>query len=65
MWKVVYMAQSKALADRIQELLIREGFLIKLRAVYRNVPEKDNLYEILVPHIEAEEVHNILMEHGF
>ena len=65
MWTVVYMARTKAMADHINKLLVREGFLIKLKPVYRNVPEEENYYEILAPKTEAQEVHNILMENGF
>ena len=65
MWKVVYMARSKDIADSINNLLSREGFWIKLKPVYRNVSIQDNYYEILVPESEAEEVHAILMENGY
>jgi hypothetical protein len=65
MWKVVYMAQTKDIADSINNLLSREGFWIKLKPVYRNVSIQDNYYEILVPESEAEEVHAILMENGY
>lgn len=65
MWKVVYMAQSKTIADHIRDLLSNEGFLIKLKPVYKNVPDEENYYEILVPQTEAQEVHDILMENGY
>jgi hypothetical protein len=42
-----------------------EGFLIKIKPVYRNVSEEENYYEILVPQTEVEEVHTILMENGY
>ncbi|HHU64281.1 MAG TPA: hypothetical protein GXZ32_08800 [Clostridiales bacterium] len=65
MWMVVYMAQNKSTADKIKDLLSREGFLVKLKPVYKRVSSKDNYYEILVPQSEASEVHDILMEQGF
>ncbi|HHT65614.1 MAG: hypothetical protein ACOX25_10175 [Caldicoprobacterales bacterium] len=65
MWKVVYMTQTKDIADHIHDLLTREGFLIKIKPVYKNVSEQENYYEILVPHSEVQEVHTILMENGF
>ncbi|NLB43026.1 MAG: hypothetical protein GX815_12395 [Clostridiales bacterium] len=65
MWKVIYMARTKDIADSINNLLSREGFWIKLKPVYRNVSIQDNYYEILVPESEAEEVHAILMENGY
>ncbi|HHU77922.1 MAG: hypothetical protein ACOX27_06485 [Caldicoprobacterales bacterium] len=65
MLRVVYMAQTKDTADRIRDLLTMEGFLIKIKPVYRNVSEEENYYEILVPQTEVEEVHTILMENGY
>jgi hypothetical protein len=59
------MAQTKDTADRIRDLLTMEGFLIKIKPVYRNVSEEENYYEILVPQTEVEEVHTILMENGY
>jgi hypothetical protein len=65
MLRVVYMAQTKDTADRIRDLLTMEGFLIKIKPVYRNVSEEENYYEILVPQTEVEEVHTILLENGY
>lgn len=65
MWRVVYMAQTRTIADRITDLLIKEGFLIKVKPVYKNVLDEENYYEILVPQTEAQEVHDILMENGY
>jgi hypothetical protein len=64
MWKVVYMAQTKD-SNHINDLLTREGFLIKIKPVYKNVPDEENYYEILVPQTEVQEVHTILMENGY
>lgn len=65
MWKIIYMAQTKSTADDIEELLAGEGFLIRLRPVYKSVPESENYYEIQVLQSEALEAHNILMENGY
>lgn len=65
MWRVVYMAQSKRIADHINDLLSVEGFMVKLKPIYKNVPDEDNYYEVLVPQTEAQEVHMILMENGY
>jgi hypothetical protein len=59
------MAQNKETARHLQELLNREGFLVKCKAVYKNVSSEDNCYEILVPQSEANEAHSILIENGF
>ena len=59
MLRVVYMAQTKDTADRIRDLLTMEGFLIKIKPVYRNVSEEENYYEILVPQTEVESAYHI------
>jgi len=59
------MAQNKARADHIKSILMKEGFLVKVKAVYKNVAAEENFYEIYVPQSEAQEVHTILMENGF
>jgi len=65
MWMVIYMAQNKETAHQLQELLTQEGFLVKCKAVYKNVSSEENYYEILVPKSEANEAHSILIENGF
>jgi len=65
MWMVVYMAQTKETAEQIRNVLTAEGFLVKLKPVYKNVSSEENYYEILVPKSEANEAHDILMEKGF
>lgn len=65
MWVVAYMAQNKATADHIKNILAHEGFLVKLKPVYKNVPEEENYYEILVLQSEVQEVHNALMDNGY
>ena len=49
MWTVVYMAQSKEIATTLQELLTKEGILVKLRPISKNHDNSDNYYEVLVP----------------
>ena len=64
MWIVVHMAKSEKGAMEIEDMLKREGFMVKHRAVYRNVPSSENYYEILVLGAEAEEARQVLMENG-
>ena len=59
------MAQTRLIADHINELLTKEGFLVKMKPIYKNIADQDNYYEVLVPQSEAEEVHGILMENGY
>jgi menaquinone-dependent protoporphyrinogen IX oxidase len=65
MWTVVYMAQSKEIASRLQELLVEEGILVKLRPVSKNHENNDNYHEVLVPETEIEEAHSIIIEKGY
>jgi hypothetical protein len=63
MWTVVYMASNKKTADRINEVLVKEGFLVKIREVNRACGKKHDCYEILVLESEAEEAQSILINH--
>jgi hypothetical protein len=60
MWKVVYIAQSRSVAETIKKILTSEGLLVTLRPV--GVPhfEDGGAVEVLVPESEAEEAHEIL-----
>lgn len=59
------MAQSKEIAENIQELLAKEGILVKLRPVSKNEESTNDYFEILVPEAEVEEAHSIIIEKGF
>lgn len=65
MWTVVYMAQSKEIATKLQELLTQEGILVKIRPISKNHENNDNYYEVLVPEAEIEEAHTVIIEKGF
>ncbi len=64
MWTVVYMAQSKDIAVKLQELLTNEGILVKIRPISKNHENNDNYYEVLVPESEVEEAHSVIIEKG-
>lgn len=65
MWTVVYMAQSKDIATKLEELLAKEGILVKLRPISKNQDNNDNYFEVLVPEAEVEEAHSVIIEKGF
>lgn len=65
MWTVVYMAQSREIATKLQVLLSEEGILVKLRPISKNPENNDNYYEVLVPESEIEEAHSVIIEKGF
>lgn len=52
MWKVIYIAPTAKIADRIKQKLSDEGFLVQIRPL--NLSK--NQFEILVPEGELEEV---------
>jgi len=57
MWTVVYMAHNKADVQKIKQVLVEEGFLVKIRPIGK---AEDRVYEILVPNGEAEEANEVL-----
>jgi menaquinone-dependent protoporphyrinogen IX oxidase len=65
MWTVVYMAQSKDIATKLQDLLSQDGILVKIRPISKNHENNDNYYEVLVPEAEVEEAHSVIIEKGF
>lgn len=64
MWVVIHMAKSLQLAQIIYDLLVREGFLVRLHPVYRAVSDEENYFELKVPEAEAEEAQQVLLNQG-
>lgn len=62
MWKVVYIEQNEANAEKIKEMLTANGFLIRVKAVGG---KHNKAYEICVPFSEAEDAYEVLCEHKF
>lgn len=56
MWKVIYIAPSAKMAERIQSQLSEEGFLVQIRPI--NISKQQ--FEILVPEGELEDVQEVL-----
>ena len=65
MWTVVYMAQGKDMAAKIQQALEEAGVLVKVKLIGKDVKGDDNSFEILVPAAEVEEAHNIIIDIEF
>ena len=65
MWTVVYMAQGKEMATKIQHALEEAGILVKLRLIGKDTKAEDHCYDILVPAAEVEEAHNIIIDIEF
>ncbi|MDQ0337860.1 ribosomal protein S8 [Caldalkalibacillus uzonensis] len=55
MWTVIYIAPSAKIAEKIQDRLTKEGFLVKVRA-----SQHGKQYEVLVPESELDDVREAL-----
>ena len=64
MWMVITLARSQDTAQRIEKILVDEGILVKLNAVYKKVDAQKNYYEVLVLEAEFDEAREILVENG-
>lgn len=65
-WVVIQVAHSQARAEAAQGLLIREGFMVKIRPVNKALSTGGVcLYEIMALTSEAEEARDLLQENGF
>jgi hypothetical protein len=56
MWKVIYIAPTAKIADRIKDRLAQEGFLVQVRPISMSKHQ----FEILVPEGELEDVQEVL-----
>lgn len=59
MWTVVYVADSIEAANKITKILRDEGFLVKTELI---INDGEEIYEILAPEIEAEEIKEFIIE---
>ncbi len=57
MWQIVYVAHDKTEADKIEEKLLANGFMIEIEKL------SDDSYQIKSLASEAEEVYEFLNEH--
>ncbi|EGL82110.1 hypothetical protein CathTA2_2345 [Caldalkalibacillus thermarum TA2.A1] len=55
MWTVIYIAPSAKIAEKIQDRLTEEGFLVKVRPI-----QHGKQYEVLVPESELDDVREAL-----
>ena len=62
MCKVLYIAPTEAQAQRIQQLLSENGFLVKVKS---SGGKHNKAFEICVPVSEAEDAYEVLCEHKF
>lgn len=62
MWTTVFVASGKEWALEIEENLKSEGFLVKIK--YFALEGGEELYEILAPDFEAEDVQTAMIDLG-
>lgn len=60
MWTVIYIVPHKNEAEKIRELLLLEGFLVKIKFFVMSETQESGPVEILVPESEAEEAMEII-----
>jgi hypothetical protein len=62
MWTAIYVAIGIENALEVEKKLKNEGFLIKKRLF--SLEGEDELYEIIAPEFEAEEIQEAMLELG-
>jgi hypothetical protein len=62
MWVVIHIAKNADSAIRIRSLLKAEGFMVKIRRVFKDVPREENCFEVRVLASEAEEARDVLVD---
>jgi hypothetical protein len=62
MWTTIYVASGREWASEIEEKLRAEGFIIKVK--YFGCEGGEELYEILAPNFEAEDIQSFMVELG-
>lgn len=62
MWKTIYVSNKLKEAKNIENKLIDEGFLVKIKDFFQE--DGECLYEITVLEYEAKDAHGFLNENG-
>lgn len=60
MWTTIYMANGKEESEEIIAILKSEGFIVKSKMAFHE--DEDEIYEILAPEYEAEEIYEFMNE---
>lgn len=61
MWVVIHMVKGRKEAERIKEVIEKEGIIVRFLPVYKKMDEEENYYKITVLEVEAEEAREIMM----
>ena len=62
-WVVIHMAHSQQKASDAQALLIREGFMVRIRPIARTLAG-GQCFELQAIKTEAKEAREVLLENG-
>ena len=60
MWTTIYVASGHDWAEEIEQKLLAEGYIVKSK--FFAMEGDEELYEILAPSFEAEEIQAVLVE---
>lgn len=62
MWKTIYIAHTADQAERLQQLLTANGFLVQIKS---SGGKHNKAYELRLPLSEAEDAYEVLCENNF
>lgn len=65
MWKVIYIAPTEEIANKLKAVLAENGFLCQTKSVGTKHKGGLGTYEISVPVSEAEDAYEVLCESKF
>jgi hypothetical protein len=60
MWTTIYVACGHEWAEMIEKILLAEGYIVKSKFFAKE--GNDELFEIMVPSFEAEEIQRTLID---
>lgn len=65
MWTVVYMAQSKEVAESVQHLLEKNDLIVKMRSIRGEDEGSSACCELLVPESEVQQALSLIIDANF
>ena len=64
-WVVISMVHGEDRALEAEQMLTREGFMVRLHSVYGENETGEQLYEVMALSSEAKEARQMLLEKGY
>ena len=65
MWIVVYMAQSRETAERVQHMLEKHNLIVKMRSLNNGDASSFDCCELLVPESEVQQALSLIIDANF